>query len=28
VHQIARAASILKGPSAAESLLEQLKGLK
>jgi len=28
VHQIARAAAILKGPSAAEAVMEQLKGLK
>jgi len=27
IHQIARAASILKGPSTTEALLEQLKGL-
>ncbi len=28
VHQIARAAAILKGPSASEAVMEQLKGLK
>jgi hypothetical protein len=28
VHQIARAAAILKGPSASETILEHLKGLR
>ena len=28
IHQIARASSILKGPSITEALLEQLKAIK
>jgi hypothetical protein len=28
VNQIARAASILKGPSVSDTILEQLKGLR